>query len=216
MTKTIATPQLPTNLDYENVYEPAEDSFILLDALEKDLEVIEMQLNPFLCVEIGSGSGIVSVALASVLPLCQFLALDINPRACDATRKTACANGISDKIDIIKMDFLQWFPLKKNSVDLLVCNPPYVATNSDEIGHNDINASWAGGSLGRNLTDQLIKTLPKILSKRGGCAYIVLEQCNYPESVLELAKSLNMSAEFIISRRAGREFLYVMKIKTIE
>ena len=87
---------------------------------------------------------------------------------------------------------------------------------SDEIGHKDIIASWAGGSLGRNLTDQLIKTLPKILLKRGACAYIVLEQCNHPDSVLELAKSLNMSAEFIISRRAGREFLYVMKIQIIE
>ena len=59
-------------------------------------------------------------------------------------------------------------------------------------------------------------TLLKILSKCGACAYIMLEQCNHPDSVVELAKSLNMSAEFIILRRAGREFLYVMKIKTNE
>ena len=63
---------------------------------------------------------------------------------------------------------------------------------------------------------QLINKLPKILSKQGACAYIVPEQCNHPDLVLELAKSLNMSAEFIISRRAGREFLYVMKIKINE
>jgi len=215
MNKTIATPKLPSDLDYENVYEPAEDSFLLIDALEKDLSQIETQLNPSLCVEIGSGSGIVTVALASVLPKCKFIAFDINSKACDATRKTTCANDLSDKIDIIKMNFLQWFPIKNNCVDLLVCNPPYVATVSDEIGHDGIQASWAGGDLGRNLTDQLIKTLPKILSNPGGCAYIVLEQCNHPESVLELAKSLDMNAEFVISRRAGREFLYVLKIKVI-
>ena len=63
---------------------------------------------------------------------------------------------------------------------------------------------------------QLINKLPKILSKRGVCAYIVLEQCNHPDSVVELAKSLNMSVEFIISWRAGQEFFYVMKIQTIE
>jgi len=204
MTKTIATPNLPANLDFENVYEPVEDSFVLLDALEKDLTFIETEIKPSLCVEIGSGSGIISTAIASVLPLCQIVAFDINSKACDATRQTAIANNVSDKIDIIKLDFLQLFPLKDNCVDLLVCNPPYVATDPGEVGHDDIKASWAGGSLGRNLTDQLVQMLPKTLSKRGGCAYIVLEQCNHPESVREMAKSLNMNADFVISRRAGR------------
>jgi len=213
MTKSIETPVLPPNLDFENVYEPVEDSFVLLDALEKDLDFIEKEINPSLCVEIGSGSGIISTALASVLPPCQIIAFDINSKACDATKQTASANNVSHKIDIITLDFLQWLPLRDNCVDLLVCNPPYVATDNNEVGHNDIKASWAGGSLGRNLTDQLIQMLPKILSKNEGCAYIVLEQCNHPESVREMAKSLNMYADFVLSRRAGREFLSVLKIK---
>lgn len=216
MTKSIETPNLPPNLDFENVYEPVEDSFVLLDALEKDLELIEKELKPSLCVEIGSGSGIISTAIASVLPSCQIVAFDINSKACDATRQTSIANNVSDKIDIIKLDFLQWFPVRDNSVDLLVCNPPYVATDLNEVGHDDIKASWAGGSLGRNLTDQLIQILPKTLSKHGGYAYIVLEQCNRPENVREMVKSFNMSADFVISRRAGREFLSVLRIKNGE
>ena len=214
MPKTIGTPKLPPNLDYDDVYEPAEDSFLLLDALEKDLSIIESELNPSMCVEIGSGSGVISAALASTLPLCRVLAFDINEEACNATRQTACANGVSDKIDVIRLDFLQFFPMINNCVDLLVCNPPYVATVPDEVGHHDIKASWAGGSLGRSLTDRLLQTLPQILSKPNGCAYVVLEQCNQPESVRQMAIDMKLNAEFIISRRAGREFLSVLKIKT--
>ena len=55
----IPTP-LTHHLDFENIYEPAEDSFLLLDALEQDLVYISQTLKPTICVEIGSGSGIIS------------------------------------------------------------------------------------------------------------------------------------------------------------
>lgn len=54
MATSIPTPQIAhfTEEDYRDIYEPAEDSFILLDALEKDADLIRLT-EPTLSVEIG-------------------------------------------------------------------------------------------------------------------------------------------------------------------
>ncbi|KAJ1719306.1 S-adenosylmethionine-dependent methyltransferase, partial [Coemansia erecta] len=47
---------------FASVYEPAEDTYLLLDALENDLARLHAR-RPTICVEIGSGSGCVSAFL---------------------------------------------------------------------------------------------------------------------------------------------------------
>jgi release factor glutamine methyltransferase len=66
--------------DFVDVYEPAEDSFLLLDALESELQYLE-KVQPSICVEIGPGSGIISAAIGSVFRSKIFvLSCDINPQ----------------------------------------------------------------------------------------------------------------------------------------
>lgn len=51
----IPTPSIKhlTRLDFRHVYEPAEDTFILLDALEQDADTLRDNLSPKVIVEIG-------------------------------------------------------------------------------------------------------------------------------------------------------------------
>jgi len=50
----LPTPELShlSAQDFEHVYEPAEDTFILLDALEQDAEELKA-LHPVVCLEVG-------------------------------------------------------------------------------------------------------------------------------------------------------------------
>ena len=74
-----------------------------------------------------------------------------------------------------------------SSVDILLCNPPYVATQDQETGQTGLQAAWAGGKDGMNVTRDVIDGLGDLLTE-SGVAYIVLEQCNKPASVSQYVR----------------------------
>lgn len=79
----------------KDVYEPAEDSFLLLDALESDSANL-INFKPRIVLEVGPGSGIIISAIASFLKNSVYcLAADINPDACVVSKKTAELNDVN-------------------------------------------------------------------------------------------------------------------------
>lgn len=149
------TPSLShlSKIEYDHVYEPAEDTFLLIDALEEDLALLQ-NMKPTVCVEVGSGSGIVITAVAKALGRTSFyIAVDINQVACKVTQKTAQLNGTD--VEVVAMDLMSGFHLD-NKIDVLIFNPPYVVTPSEEILGNkmygDLTRAWAGGERGREVS----------------------------------------------------------------
>ena len=64
----------------EDVYEPSDDTYLLLDAFEK------IDIDPgFIVLEVGCGTGIVSIALSCWAA--SVVACDINPHAVDICKK---------------------------------------------------------------------------------------------------------------------------------
>ena len=55
-------------------YEPDQDSFLFLDSLEKEYSFLQ-QLDPFVVLEIGPGSGIISTFLTRLISTLRFLVL---------------------------------------------------------------------------------------------------------------------------------------------
>ena len=83
--------------DFDHVYEPSDDTFLLCDALENDRFELK-EASPSIALEVGSGSGCVITFLTTLLKeegvCCQSFATDVNPYAANATRRTAEANSV--------------------------------------------------------------------------------------------------------------------------
>ena len=134
-------------------------------------------------MEVGGGSGILSTALALQLPSSWWTVTDINISACEAVVKTAKINRAREtaSLEVVRTSVLSCLSLN-GKVDLLLCNPPYVATDEQEVGGQGLSAAWAGGRRGLGVTQAVIEQLRDVLSPLG-LAYIVVEQCNKPDEV---------------------------------
>ncbi|GJE85900.1 S-adenosyl-L-methionine-dependent methyltransferase [Phanerochaete sordida] len=181
----IPTPDLShlTAADYEHVYEPAEDTFILLDALEQDADELR-EVKPRVCLEIGSGSGCVSSFVGAILGnSCLYLSTDINPFAASCTQRTARQNKRT--IDPIVASLAG--PLRTRlhrNIDLLIFNPPYVPTHDEEAysaqSTADLAGAWAGGASGMQITDVLLNDLDNLLSPTGRFYLVAVKQNDVP------------------------------------
>ena len=72
-----------TITNFEGVYEPAEDSWLMVNHLPEIKGSV---------LEIGCGAGIISVHLAS--KGARVTAVDLNPKAVEATRFNSTNNGV--------------------------------------------------------------------------------------------------------------------------
>lgn len=191
--------------DFDHVYEPAEDSFLLIDALEKDLEYVKAK-NPIFCLEVGSGSGIIITAFGLALPNTICMSTDINFKACIMTKQTAGFNKVI--LDSVNMDLVTSFVDKK--FDIIIFNPPYVLTEAEECGINDIRASWAGGVKGREVTDRLLHMIPKKLADHG-ILYLLLIEDNIPVEVIQIMTMYGFKSETVLRRQVRNEQQLVLK-----
>ncbi|PLY01701.1 MAG: peptide chain release factor N(5)-glutamine methyltransferase [Desulfuromonas sp.] len=75
-------------------------------------------------LDVGCGSGAIVVSLASELPGWQLEGLDISPVALTIASENAMANGVAGQILFRNGDLAE---LPRESYDLIVSNPPYIA-----------------------------------------------------------------------------------------
>ena len=149
---------LPTpstsHVDTERIYEPAEDSYLLLDVLSSEAEThflaqrfakqpptgLHACDSSPLILEVGTGSGVVLAFVTAhahaILGRADVIALgtDVNTFACKATIQTvaqACqapeakeAHDSGCLLATLSADLTS--PLREGAVDLLIFNPPYV------------------------------------------------------------------------------------------
>jgi 16S rRNA (guanine1207-N2)-methyltransferase len=74
-------------------------------------------------VDLGCGTGVLAAALAAARPDLRVTAVDTSAAAVASAAATAAANGLTDRIAVLRDDAAASLPAA--SVDLVVCNPPF-------------------------------------------------------------------------------------------
>lgn len=104
----------------KNVFIPRFETEYLV---EKTLKYIEkLKLNNASVLEIGTGSGCISIVLKSEKPTLEITAIDVNKRSLSVAKKNAKNN--KTKINFIYKDVFKYNLI--NTYDILISNPPYI------------------------------------------------------------------------------------------
>jgi release factor glutamine methyltransferase len=105
-------------------------------------------------VEIGCGTGVIAVSLALELPRLAVWATDLNPAAVDLARRNAHRHGVGARVEVLQGSRFDPLPARlKGGVDLLVSNPPYIASAeieglAREVADHDPHLALDGGADG--------------------------------------------------------------------
>ncbi len=180
-TKTFQYKMLTIHLHPE-VYDPAEDTFLLLDSL---------QLIPGNTVlEIGTGCGI--IALECARQGCPTICTDLNPYAISLTKQNIDQNSrlLIAPIEVREGNL---FTIINNDehFDIIIFNPPYLPTQPEEKigGSGWFDLALNGGVDGLQTTRKFLETLSNHL-KQKGVAYLVFSSLSCREQFeIELKKN---------------------------
>jgi len=74
--------------------------------------------------DLGTGSGILAVTIATLFPKASAVAMDLSESALEVARRNAIRHGVAERIRLVHGDFTR--PLPFGPYDLIVANPPYV------------------------------------------------------------------------------------------
>ena len=80
-------------------------------------------------LDIGSGSGNISIALAKNIPSCKVIGIDISEKAIEISKKNAKLNEVENQLIFVNKNILNGFEIGESRFDVVVSNPPYVSVN---------------------------------------------------------------------------------------
>jgi len=166
----------------EQVYEPAEDTFLLAENLKVEENDVVLDM--------GTGCGILAVLAAEKAK--KIVAVDINPHAIRCAEKNAGINGVEGKIEFRLGNLFQPITPDEN-FSLIVFNAPYLPSKPREE-EGWIEKAWAGGTNARKTIDLFLINAPKFLAPKGRIL-IVQSSLSDIKQTLNMFGDMNLKAE---------------------
>jgi len=187
---------------FEDVYEPAEDTFLLADSLVQIVKEGDTLL------DVGTGCGILAIIAAKKAKL--VIATDVSPHAVKCAQLNAKLNGVSGRMEVRSGDLFQ--PIHKTErFDLIIFNAPYLPTSQREQ-RTWIGRSWAGGPTGRQIIDRFIIEAPHYLKRKGKILLVQSSLANIEETLDKFWKA-NLKAQVVAEKKVAFETIVVIQAK---
>ena len=141
-------------------------------------------------LDIGVGSGVISVTMANEFPSCEILALDISPGAIAVAARNAQTLGGHERITFRESDFLA--AVKQNErFDLILSNPPYISEAEYVALPPEVLAdpkiALTSGDEGLDAIKIILRDAPRFLAPGGRIMFEI--GYNQAERVAQLTES---------------------------
>ncbi|MFX1409912.1 MAG: HemK2/MTQ2 family protein methyltransferase [Promethearchaeota archaeon] len=164
------------NCDFENVYYPSDDTFLLIDYFKQNVDenyfdgIKIKDIKNIL--DLGTGTGIIAIFFQLVKQKIsnfnpKIYASDILEEALKCAKLNEKLNKIENEITFLKSDLFKSFPLSlKNTFDVIVFNPPYLPSLNLQIEierKKSIDYSWNGGKKGYEILLKFIDQVKNFL-----------------------------------------------------
>ena len=153
----------------KDVLIPRSDTEVLIDTAKEFLLGRKMDAR---ILDLCTGSGCIACALAREFPASRIVAVDISASALQVCRSNIAQNRLTSRVLCMQADALASPPLGIGTFDIIISNPPYIASADImelEPSVRDYEPIWAldGGEDGLKFYRGIIKHWKQVL-RRGG------------------------------------------------
>lgn len=176
------------------VYQPAEDSYLLAETVADDLAAGSLVL------EVGTGSGFVAGYLRENTDA-RVVAADLNPHACQQAR----ARGLA----VVRGDLVA--PFRGDVFDAVAFNPPYLPRDVGAERDDWMEVALTGGESGREVIERFLDEVGRVLAS-GGVVYLLVSTLTDVDEVVEYAAGRGFSAVALRDESFPFETLTVLKL----
>lgn len=123
-------------------------------------------------LDIGVGSGNISLSLLKNLPNTNVVAIDISKSALEVAKQNAEVNSLQDRIELKHFDIMKDDLNSLGKFDLIVSNPPYVSVNDfeslePELKVHEPRIALTDNSNGISFYKNILEVSDQILNKPG-------------------------------------------------
>lgn len=183
-----------------DVLSPRADTETIVEFALKSVD----RERPLRILDIATGSGAIVLALLTELPLASAVATDISSAALDVADINARSTGLSERIELV---CTSWADGLAEKFDLIVSNPPYIASSvietlEPEVRDHEPRLALDGGQDGLAPYRHLFNEARRLLVPGGTGVFEI--GFDHREAVLQLAREAGIQNADCVSDLGGR------------